>query len=307
MTTVYKWRVRCDTDNTWESLWSEEEPIVCPVNTTHTINGDLTSIVDKIEKNRVEIIEESIPTGGHYQTHSIKIMANANTTTEVKTNWPVNISALAVNFVTVDENQGDCINMYAGKDLTIGAITGFLTPATPWEERDYTVGEKVIYSSSYFDNKPRVYSCIANTVANAVPINLYHPINIENLPYWRYGYEIPVTQDVIDNTALGYFIRLSDGANASHIERVVGIDKAARNIYVEESPEFSFSPLSPTYVGQRIYFIKDYIIDKNWQRDVGQAKIGGATIPANMYIHTEYVNHSANVDKVFVGHAEISY
>lgn len=47
MTTIKTWRVRCTTDNTWESVDQAVEPTICPINAGHTINANLTSCVYK--------------------------------------------------------------------------------------------------------------------------------------------------------------------------------------------------------------------------------------------------------------------
>jgi len=45
MSIVNQFRVWCETDNQWEFVWTDTEPAVCPVNGTHTITLDKTSII----------------------------------------------------------------------------------------------------------------------------------------------------------------------------------------------------------------------------------------------------------------------
>jgi hypothetical protein len=305
MATVHKYRVRCITENTWKTLWDTEEPTVCPDNNTHSIDSELTTIVQTVEQNVVEVDEGLEETGGHFQTQSLKIIANAGETGETKIKWPFPVSALAVNFVTTEENRGDYINMYAGKDTPIGAITNFFGPVQPWIEKDYLQGDKVSYYHPYHE-ETRVYTCIANTVANALPINPVIPTIPENSTYWSHGYELTVTDTVLDQTKIGYDLKLVEGANVSDIGRVLHIEPAAHTISVEKAPVYLHSPLSPTYVAQRVYFLRDYIIDKSWERTIGDSKIGGALIPKDVYIHAEYKNNGAN-NIEFIGHSEISY
>ena len=47
---VNKYRVRCTTDNTYEEVWAEQEPTVCPVNAAHTIDASLTTIIHTVKE-----------------------------------------------------------------------------------------------------------------------------------------------------------------------------------------------------------------------------------------------------------------
>lgn len=49
--TIYKWRVWCVTENDWETIWSIEEPTVCPTNVNHTIDSSKTTIIDTITED----------------------------------------------------------------------------------------------------------------------------------------------------------------------------------------------------------------------------------------------------------------
>lgn len=56
---VYKYRIWCETDQQWEFVWADEdqpEPTTCPVDTGHTINPALTTVVDTI--GRVQEVSE---------------------------------------------------------------------------------------------------------------------------------------------------------------------------------------------------------------------------------------------------------
>lgn len=305
MTTVYKYRVRCIDESEWHEVWSETEPTSCPHDTTHTLDPTLTSIIDKIEQTFTEVKEEAVPTGGHFQVTSIALRANANSIGTEKIYWPFNITALQVNFVTSEENEGDVINMYGGKNTITGIITGSISPASVWENRNYIVGEKALYTHSYHTSQ-RVYTCVANTVANNIPVNLYVPTIPENAPYWRHGYQTPVNSTVILNTAKGYTHSVTNGANVSDMGRVISIDSVNSKLYLEKNPDNSYSP--GAYVRQTITFIKDYVLSKSWERCIGDSKIGGASIPADVYITAEYTNKSLEGNaKVLYGHCEILY
>ena len=58
MSTVYKYRIHCVTDNTQEFIWSESTPTACPTNTAHTIDTDSIVIIETREQNVFEVKEE---------------------------------------------------------------------------------------------------------------------------------------------------------------------------------------------------------------------------------------------------------
>lgn len=311
MSEVHLWQVRCLTDNRWETVWDEYEPMTCPINNTHSINSNLTTKLKTVSQNVVKIEEETTDIGGFYQTpHPMTIVANAGETAIAKMHWPFDVSAYAVNYVSDAENYGDIVNMWAG-DLPSGAITAPVTSnVLAWENRDYIKGEKVLYSDpyGYHDDNPRVYTCIANTVGNALPVDLTIPRLPANETYWLHGYELSVSDTVLEKNAKGYYLSLKDGANTSDMMRIIRKDVTGKKLYLESPPSHNFSPLSPTYCITRVWFIKDHVIDKPWQRDIGKAKIGGATIPDNVYVYTSYTNNSVSGNaKTFRGYVEIGY
>ena len=74
MTAIYKYRIRCLTDNKNEFIWAESEPVLCPINTSHSIDATKTAIVEKRDNNSFEIKEEFTPTGGHFQCDTKTIL-----------------------------------------------------------------------------------------------------------------------------------------------------------------------------------------------------------------------------------------
>ena len=48
MTTVYKYRIYCITENTWSYIWSETLPTTCPNDTNHEVNPESISDIDSV-------------------------------------------------------------------------------------------------------------------------------------------------------------------------------------------------------------------------------------------------------------------
>jgi hypothetical protein len=68
MTTVYKYRIPCTTEDTFVYTWAESEPTVCPNDSGHTINAGEISIVETVAENHVHLDEVSKTTDNFLQT-----------------------------------------------------------------------------------------------------------------------------------------------------------------------------------------------------------------------------------------------
>lgn len=141
MTTVYKYKIYCNTDSVWETKWDTESLTVCPTNSSHSVNSNSVTIIDSISENETIIKEETIKTGGHYRVETKKIIASQGVNSADYT-WPYPISVLSVNFKTNDSHKNDLIDNIIIPDTTVGNITA-----------DVSVGETVItVSQSVIDN-----------------------------------------------------------------------------------------------------------------------------------------------------------
>ena len=118
---------------------------------------------------------------------------------------------------------------------------------------------------------------------------------------------IPVSQTVVDNTAKGYYIKLDDLTNADDVGRIISIDTTNNYIYVDTNLTNSFAVATPTYIRQCVCPIKDYIIGPPWHYSIGEAKIGGSSIPEDIDVTIEYTNKSTTDDKTFIGILEYLY
>ncbi len=53
--------------------------------------------------------------------------------------------------------------------------------------------------------------------------------------------------------------------------------------------------------------MKDYDIGHPWEHEIGNTKIGGSYVPADVEVTIEYTNNSTTDDKLFVGRVEYLY
>ena len=217
MTTLYKYKVYCNTEQAIVYTdFMDHTPTTCPNNNTHTIDTDLTVIVDNISTNTFTIQEESHPTGGNFCTTTVEVNAPINDTGTTKYWFDTDSSALNVKFIAKD-NKGDILNMYMGDNIpVIGVITADVEPCSPWSSANYVAGDVVTFNHPDFGS--RVYTCILNTTSNQSPTNSI---------YWIHGYEVNVSPTVVQNVKLGYFITLTDGINTDNVGRIISIDSLA--------------------------------------------------------------------------------
>jgi hypothetical protein len=131
MTTLYKWRIYCDTEQAWKYVWTENDtvgPSTCPENTNHAVASNSTSQIDELKPNAVEILEEAtpvgaIPTGGFFQLISRAFDCPGNTTTSSLIQYPHPISIMGGFLNTVESMVGDIVTITAAEGITVGALT----------------------------------------------------------------------------------------------------------------------------------------------------------------------------------------
>lgn len=143
-TSLSKYKIWCVTDNQYEYIWSETEPLVCPINNTHTINIDSIVVIDEIASNIMKIREENIPTGENFQCECYNIEYTGGTGVETSTDftWPHPINVLELQFVSTDANKGDSIRLVVAPNTIIGVITA-----------NVSISDKIInVSSTVLDN-----------------------------------------------------------------------------------------------------------------------------------------------------------
>ncbi len=161
-TTIYKYRLYCETDSQFEYSWAEEEPSLCPTNSNHTIDLTSISIVDQRSGNIIKIQEERIPTGENFmcESHKITCATGPNIVSSKSYTWPFPISVLELQFVSNQIHQGDSVEVKVAPDT----ITGILTADCPTGATGITVSQTVI------DNTMKGYH-----------LNLFDGVNTEDL------------------------------------------------------------------------------------------------------------------------------
>lgn len=303
MTTVNKYRFRCETEDIWYERWLEQAPTVCPtLNEAHIIDTDSIIILESINQNKIQIQEEKVMTNENFQTTTLRIVAPPNSTGTNKISWPYATSALSVSFTITDEHFHDVLHMCVGRNTIVGAITQDVSPTgiQGWGPSGYNEGDVVTFTSPL--HGPRVYT--ATTTTNEMPITSLGQTNIGK---WRHGYRLYVSPTVVENLQNGYEVNLYNGIQNEDLGRVVHVNKELYYVYVEQAPTLVFLASSPTYVRQTVYPIRNFELGEPWNQVIGESKIGASYIPPDVFVEVDYENMSPTGTKEITGRVELLY
>lgn len=298
-----RYRIWCVTQDKYVYAYRSDgqKPTTCPEDTNHTI--DPTSIIDVTENMEVQTVvikEEDIATGGRFASDTMELLIPKNETVKITKSWPFPVSILGVNFNTIKNNRGDCLTVRIGEDTIIGAILAPVFPAQSWMETNYVQGNIVTIVHPVYGN--RVYTCIQNTVNNISPL---HPYGVQ---YWKHGFQVIVSPTVFQYAFVGSYIKLCNGdMNIPQMGRIISMDPTHSAIYLEKNAPQILSPLSPTYVRISVCMLNNFIIGFEGLYVIGQSKIGGSYVPADLPINIYYTNKSSTENKAFYGAVEYLY
>lgn len=254
MTTVYKYRIKCTTENLikhWLLLSTETPPSTCPTNAAHSVDLDSVAVVDTISERSVYVKQASTETGNNFMATS-KIIAGAtgpNVETFTTISWPHPIVALTTRAFIEEIHRGDKIDNAVAPNTVIGYLT-------------------------------------TNEATGATGLH--------------------VSQTVIDNTMIGYYLSLLDTNNMSTFDcgRVIGKNDTTNVVYIENALNATYTTL--TYIKQTIYVIKDYIASAPGVHEIGSKRIYGSYLPANTPVRVSYTNNG-NVAKTLIVYIEYMY
>lgn len=248
MATIYLYKIFCETEQVVKYVWGEVPPTECPTNTSHTVQLASVAVVDERGDNKVNavIVEESIPTGGHYQARGFHVDAATSGWHHIDLEWPIPISLLSAEWNIEAKHKGDNLEVLVGPDTTIGVLT---SPC----------------------------SSGSNT--------------------------IEVSATVLQYTAVGRILDITDGSNLDNLGMVVSI--SGSTITTENETTHSFSA-GTTVVRQTVQLVRDACTGSPGPCGLGESKIGGSYIPPSTKLRLRYKNNDG-VSKALCGYIEYLY
>lgn len=124
-TVVSKYRVSCNSGDGFQTVWSTSTPSVCPLNSSHSIDTALTTIIDTVSSKVVSIKEELVPTQGYYKLNGYNQAISAGTPGAITTfshSWPYRVSILNAWFIPKSDQMGDSVDVTVAPNTVIGVI-----------------------------------------------------------------------------------------------------------------------------------------------------------------------------------------
>jgi len=127
MTTLFKYKIFCETENQYVYTWcdnTQSAPQSCPNNTSHTISNTM-SISDKVVSNNVKI-QSSILPNNNFMTESFRLSnILPNSTQSMSISYPFDISIITVTMSVINNNgeTNDSIDTIIAPDTVIGVNT----------------------------------------------------------------------------------------------------------------------------------------------------------------------------------------
>ena len=121
-TEINKYRILCNTENTFVYSWGTTKPTHCPNDPAHTIS-DLIVIVETISSQNVTINENS---DGYFETTHIVMNIPSGATGDVyvqDVTWPMDILLWKTLLTPSTDMLGDVINVLASPETAIGTLT----------------------------------------------------------------------------------------------------------------------------------------------------------------------------------------
>lgn len=128
MSTVYKYKIYCTTEEKYVEGWGTTAPTVCYNNNTHTVNSNSVQTIDTIASDAVSIKEDKVQVARNVKIEFIEFKnVESNSTQTVEYKFDIVTSMYSFQFMADDTNKGDELTI-AGVDTTMGLIAASLSP-----------------------------------------------------------------------------------------------------------------------------------------------------------------------------------
>ncbi len=325
MKKLLKYRIYCITESAYVYTWKETTPTVCPNNNSHTIDSNTISQLDKIQENRIEILEEqptAEATDGRFRCDGFEISAIANSITQKDFSWPYPVSALLLRFISEETHRGDYINCYGKPTTFLSNLNLDITPNTTVlpvvSTIPLSIGMSIVITDSInteslgkITNKDTENSTVTVQTSTQFAYNknayisYYNPVGIVTNTVTAGDVKIVCNSTVIQNVKKGMILYIYDSINEEKLGEVFDVNKITNTITIQDSPSNSYSVGS--YLRVVLHMIKNYKLGPPASHLIGDGKIGGSYILPFHIISIEYTNNSVNTTKDFNWYTEVLY
>jgi hypothetical protein len=183
--------------------------------------------------------------------------------------------------VKIIEESSGTGGHYQSQSFLIGA------PNQGWNELNITFPHNICLLAAEWNNKPEFdgdkieFQVGPDTIVGA----LTAPAAVNDTV-------ISVSQTVLDNIAVGYWAKV--GSN--DCGRVLAVDLDGGTITVETA--IASAENAGSFVMQTIKILPESYLESYGREQLGESKIGGSEIPANMVLKARYFNSTASAKKM---------
>jgi len=259
MAEIGKYRLWCDTDSKYVEGWSQRAPTVCYENNTHDIDTESITKVDSVSQTRVVIQEELIPTNGKYKFRGfcIEVAPSVNTVHTFEIDAGIATTVLSTEFVTSANMEGDIVDVFTAPDTPVAIISA-----------DISAGDTIIN-------------------INPVQLNDINPAFPDSIPAF-FDQVIPGYKVILNYNPASEGDTVDIDFNALY--KVIATDDVNHTCTLDRPISASFSAAVPCYVKLYVHAIENFIIGPAFKTIIGETKIGGTYVPANVKNKIIYKN-----------------
>lgn len=291
---IYQFRLYCNTENIYKTVWNKSSPSICPSDDKHSIDQNSIVIIDQKLDDVTSSSQETLKTGRNFKLDKFKIFATKNSVTTNNFTFPFPINIMNFNITTNQEHIADKLTIQTFPSV-VGVLTSSTSSSSLWQSQNYIVNNLVRYKG-IDDDRFGLHKCIVNTVSSENP---------SNTAYWeKQTTTINVSKNAISSVQIGYNIVLDDNVHSDDIGYVILINNDNNTIVVSGTPtnDYSTSPTTNIKTSMVIFDNIELCYPLNYA--IKQSTTNGIYIDKNTTIQTTYKNKSVDNDKYLIIYIE---
>jgi hypothetical protein len=270
---VRKYKCRCLTDNKWVQTWSESVPSVCPENSGHAIDTNLTSEVGNVSGTTIAATKtqaETVPTVDRIRITTIDFEVPAGkgvTTTVPATGENIQTSVTGLTTTSTQDMVGDVLNIYFAYRRVVGVLTTGVGVGTT----------RVQVSPETLSMMEIGYLL---SLSSSAKVSEKNPKAIE--ASLKPGEVVAKAVDQVND-----------------LGQIVAIDRQSGTVTVSTPATVTFGP--GTSVLLSIWAVKNFKFGAPAKYSFGERKIGGTSVPANTIVTVMYTNNNGTAKAFNMG------
>lgn len=299
---IKKWELYCNTEAKYVYGFLDNDlgkPSKCFNNDQHTIDSNKTKLLECIHRHTTELIKwkvfcdtEQIDTYG-YRDHLDPPIHCFNNDTHLVSKLPVIMEKIYNNTMRIEEEIIETGGNIQFKSFQFDIPSGATGSVTDFESSfPHPIS---MISTHLLISNDNVGDCLEADIGHHTTIGTITEDVSSGITGGTTGFG--VSQTVIDNLNLGYYVTLTDGTNTDELGKCIMIDKINKKISTEIATTNSFSASTPTYLQQSVKMIDTLHIVNNQNIILGADKIGSSHVPANTIGRFRYTNNDGLAKK----------